>query len=200
MTRAQLKQLIRQVIKVVAGGPANTTRGAGLIQVLDAFTDNYALKTEIRPAGSFTPITENQYGTHPEFISQTDYNAYLLSQVANGVAVTVPDAPTGAQVDDVSNIFSHLAVPGYASASDYELEKADEAAGFATPAGIYSQGGRIYYPGITGPHSIGSVRGRVKASGARPAGGFVSNTTAFTGPVVVANAFPYPSFPITLEN
>ncbi|TGD82878.1 PKD domain-containing protein [Hymenobacter wooponensis] len=184
-SRSQHKQRIRLVFKVVPGGPADVTRSAPVISALDGIIDDYALKSEIPQNVGFTTITEGQYGTHPEFTNQNDVNAFLLQQVANGVAVTVPPAPKGAQVDDVGNIFSHLAVPGYASASDYELEKADVAAGFSTPTDIYSQGGRIYYPGITGPHSVGSVRARVKASGGRPAGEFVSNATAFTGPVVV---------------
>lgn len=185
MTRAQFKQALRQVFKVVGGGPANVTRSSPVINLFDGMADSFALKSEIPENAGFTLIQEGQFGTHPEFTSQADLNAYVLSQVANGVAVTVPDAPKGAQVDDVGNIFSHLAVPGYASAADYELEKADVAAGFSTPEDIYAQGGRIYYPGITGPHSVGSVRARVKASGGRPAGQFVSNATAFTGPVVV---------------
>ncbi|SNC67353.1 hypothetical protein SAMN06265337_1921 [Hymenobacter gelipurpurascens] len=185
MTRAQFKQALRQVFKVTQGGPANVTRSSPVINLFDGMADSFALKSEIPQAAGFTTITDGQFGTHPEFTSQADLNAYLLQQVANGVAVTIPATPTGAQVDDVGNIFSHLAVPGYASAADYELEKADVAAGFSTPENIYAQGGRIYYPGITGPHSVGSVHARVKASGGRPAGQFVSNATAFTGPVVV---------------
>ena len=181
--RTQFKQLFRSVFKVVGGGPSDVTRSSSVIGMLDRMADEFALKSEI-PAqtDAFLALTQDQYGTHPAFTTQADLNAYLLSQVANGTAVTVPARPTGVQVDDTGNIFSHLAVPGYASASEYELEKADVAAGYSTPADIYAQGGRIYYPGITGPHSVGSVRARVKASGSRPAGESVSNATAFTGP------------------
>ena len=193
LNRNQHKQRARQVFIVKSGGPTNVTRSTPVIGLLDGIIDDYALKTEI-PASTdaFAPIAEDQYGTHPDFTTQAALNAYVLAAVANGTAVTVPAAPTGAQVDDVGNIFSHATVPGFASASEYELEKAEVAAGYSTPAGIYAQSGRIYYPDITGPHSISSVRARVKASGNRPAGAFVANAQAFTGPVAPVATMPSP--------
>ncbi|GAA4362765.1 hypothetical protein GCM10023185_31000 [Hymenobacter saemangeumensis] len=47
VTRTQLKALFRQFIKVVAGGPADKTRGGGLISVLDEFVDSVIVPADL---------------------------------------------------------------------------------------------------------------------------------------------------------
>ncbi|UOQ53040.1 hypothetical protein [Hymenobacter cellulosivorans] len=182
MTRAQLKQLARIVIKVVAGGPTDVTRGQELIRLFDALIDSAALGTEIPTIpSSFTPITANQYGQHPAFTTQAGLNAYVLGIITTGLFITQPAAPTGALVDDVGNTFSHNLVGGFDSASDYELRTGSTAV-YTVRNTAYVQNGRVYYPGLSAAYAIGEVSARVTASGARPAGGAVSNAQAFTGP------------------
>ncbi|SNC62212.1 hypothetical protein SAMN06265337_0625 [Hymenobacter gelipurpurascens] len=103
----------------------------------------------------------------------------------SGQTVSQPVAPRNPRTDDVANIFYHDLVVGFPSPSDYELEKSAEEAGYSVHADAYVQDGKVYFPGMSGPHPAGSVRSRVVASGNRPAGMSVANLVAFTGPVVV---------------
>lgn len=63
----------------------------------------------------FTPITQDQYGTHPAFATRTDLDAYLLGGVA-----PPPAAPTGFTIDSDGNASFTLAAG--TTASDYEYQ------------------------------------------------------------------------------
>lgn len=94
-----------------------------------------------------------------------------------------PPAPTKVLVDDIGNTLSALLVPGYTTVAEYGSfgSAGFEAPGSAITAGAYIQNGRLYLPGITGPHDIGTVGLYVLGSGARPDGFPATNDRAFTG-------------------
>jgi hypothetical protein len=83
---------------------------------------SYNLAEDQFTAGSgglgFTPITANQYGTHPAFSSQAALNAYLLSNT--GSTPAQPPAPTGLAVDE-SRQASFTPAAG-TTATDYEYD------------------------------------------------------------------------------
>lgn len=55
MTRAQLKAFFRQVIVIVAGGPTDRTRGAGLLSLFDNFVDSATLPEDLDAAVNVRP-------------------------------------------------------------------------------------------------------------------------------------------------
>ncbi|RSK50127.1 hypothetical protein [Hymenobacter rigui] len=215
--------------KLVPGTQYQVTgRGVGKLPVVVAAvsrTQLAAIGTRLESNGSVTDVTYDltsdtdtaltgggQALTAAILASITQQGPGITLSVVNGkllISATsqpAPEAPRNPQTDDVSNIFSHSLVTGFPSASDYELEKSAEAAGYSVRTDAYVQNGRVYFPGITGPHAVGTVRSRVVASGSRPAGTPVSNTVAFTGPVADAGSITFldvqgsdaiPSFTVT---
>ncbi|RSK29840.1 fibronectin type III domain-containing protein [Hymenobacter metallilatus] len=189
-----------------------TGRGVGKLPVvLQAVsrTQLAAIGTRLESNGSVTAIAYNLVTDTDTAIGAggAELTAQLLNAVVeagSGITISVvnnklrisaatvaqPEAPRNPQTDDVSNIFSHSLVAGFPSASEYELEKSTEAAGYSVRIDAYVQNGRVYFPGITGPHGVGTVRSRVVASGSRPAGFSVSNAVAFTGPAEPAATAP----------
>lgn len=128
---------------------------------------------------------------------------YLLDQVkqlAATAAPAAPVAPTDPQVEDTADTLSGKLVPGYLAVADYEVFGAPGFPGIvnAAAAGADVQNGRIISRGLTGSILPGSAGIRVAASGNRPAGAWMLNDRAFTGPVVVPpptdTVNPYISF------
>ncbi|WP_354578709.1 hypothetical protein [Hymenobacter sp. UYP22] len=166
---------------------------------VSAITYNLATDTDTLLIGSGEALTAQVLSTLTQQGTGITLAVVDGKLLISATSQQAPEAPRNPQTDDVSNIFSHALVTGFPSAADYELEKSAEAAGYSVRADAYVQNGRVYFPGITGPHTVGTVRSRVVASGSRPAGAPVSNTMAFTGPVVPVNAaFPY-TFDFPLE-
>ncbi|WP_426491062.1 hypothetical protein [Hymenobacter sp. 102] len=190
-----------------------TGRGVGKLPVVVAAvsrTQLAAIGTRLESNGSVTGVgydlasdTDTVLGGSGEAL--TAALLATITQQGSGITLAVvndklvisatsqpaPEAPRNPQTDDVSNSFSHALVTGFPSASDYELEKSAEAAGYSLRTDAYVQNGRVYFPGITGPHAVGTVRSRVVASGSRPAGASVSNVVAFTGPVAEAGTITF---------
>ena len=144
---------------------------------------------------TFVAIEANSYGTHPALTTENAFNVYVLQQLAAlggrvGAVPVAPAAPTAGQVDDVANTFSAEAVPGFAAYAQYEAFGFPGVAGTVplTTANAYQSGSRIYLQGLTGPIAAGAVGLRVAASGSQPAGAYLTNATAFTGPAAPAPA------------
>ncbi|MGI4736335.1 MAG: fibronectin type III domain-containing protein [Janthinobacterium lividum] len=151
----------------------------------------------------FYPIAENEHGTHPAFETQDELNVWMLEQFASfGAAINasraIPDAPTNGHVDDAGNILYGTLVPGYSAVADYEVFGALAYPGVvnAAAAGGDVQDGIIYSRGLTGPIDVGAAGIRVAASGNRPAGHWLLNDRAFTGPATT----PAPTTDTTSPN
>lgn len=126
-------------------------------------------------------------------ISITPHNGRVL--ISNTVAAIPsqqqPAAPADGRVDDTGNTLSGLLVPGFPAAADYEVFGVPGQVGLVNlaAAGGNAEGGRIYSRGLTGEIAIEATGIRVAASGARPAGKWLLNNRAFTGPAVNARGY-----------
>lgn len=146
-------------------------------------------------------IAAGKYGPHPAFsrvYTDAGLGIFLLQKVMQLLATPVvqtlpqPAAPTVPQVDDTNNNLSGILVPGSASYVEYEGFGWPGIEGIVpfTSANSHQEGDRIYQDGLTGPIDISKAGFRLAASGNRPAGKFMTNPKAFTGPAVVAKGYP----------
>ncbi|MCA8829426.1 hypothetical protein [Hymenobacter pini] len=140
----------------------------------------------------FTPIVTNQFGNHPGLATSAEAWEYVLRKLQT-LAPVAPGQPAQGQVDDVTNTFSALLVPGFIALVQYEGFGWPGVAGIVplTSENAYMQNGRIYLKGLTGPIGIGEVGFRVAASGSQPAGPFVLNKEPFTGPVAETGSITF---------
>jgi hypothetical protein len=129
-------------------------------------------------------------GIYPDFMRAYGIGGallWLLEQVTfllQQLSPSQPDAPTNGHVDDVGNTLDGDLVPGFPAVADYEVFGVPGFPGIVnlTFTGGDVQNGRIYSRGLTGPIDFEGTGIRVAASGNRPAGKWLLNNKAFTGP------------------
>jgi hypothetical protein len=119
--------------------------------------------------------------------NQTQFNDWVMNYLRELAGlIQVPARPTEGQVDDTGDTYSVAIVPGYAVLSDYQgFSPYTNGTVILTSATGYIQNGRVYLKGVTGPAQNGEVGIGVAASGARPAGPFLTNQQPFTGSTVI---------------
>lgn len=124
--------------------------------------------------------------------NQTQYNDWVLNYLRKIAGVIeVPARPTDGQVDDVADTYSVALVPGFAVLSDYQgYSPYTTGTVILTNSTGYIQNGRVYLKNVTGPAGVNDVGIGVAASGARPAGPFLTNQQPFTGTAVIVTPPP----------
>lgn len=115
----------------------------------------------------------------------------ISCSLTNAPAPEAPDAPGDGRVDDAGNNLNGTLVAGFPAAADYEVFGVPGFAGIVNlaAAGGNAEGGRIFSRGLMGSIDVGATGIRVAASGARPAGRWLLNNRAFTGPAAVPRGY-----------
>jgi hypothetical protein len=143
---------------------------------------------DVDPTGGATYVA----GTGIVFTTLPSGAIEISTNVAIPTPVQAPAAPAYGLVDDTANTLSGLLVPGFPAVADYEAFGVPGQMGIVNLAAIAGddvQGGRIYSRGLTGAIDTSATGIRVAASGNRPAGAWLLNDRAFTGPAVNAKGY-----------
>jgi hypothetical protein len=182
----QLKTLIRQKVKVVLGGPANTTRGEGLIKVLDALAEAIVSPPDAPPLTGAQMFPNLESGTGISITLTSKGKVLIANTVPATAAVAPPAAPTTGQVDDAADTFSFLPNPAYPAFAQYKVAGLPGVTGAVAldATNSYVQGNRIYVK-VVGAVAKGGLAVYVAGSGPIPDGKPLLNADPFTGTGVV---------------